>query len=316
MFADSTLIINIINAACIVFLLLLFIILTAATRMKGGAVWAAAIMIVVHIPTYLSYLARDMALNYFIWFIYSQVFLGLLLFPALWFFTKSQFNPSSRFTVRNLWHTIPAFVSLISSIIYYAPLTAEQIEAERVALVAGSENLPAIITDIFGFGQFVGYFVAIFFYVRKQKEYLQNNFSNSGLSNIRWMVRFIVVFFVLYLIGMIAYAINPRTDSWFCPIIVVLIMSYLVYIVIYYSPATYINSLPDIPLRNATLPAMDTKQMKEICDTVIQYFKTTHAYKNCDFTLAALAHETGIPNGKISAAKEHDFFTRKCDSSQ
>ena len=92
-------------------------------------------------------------------------------------------------------------------------MTAEQIEADRVALVAGAENLPFLINDIIGVGQFLIYFAAMFIYAFKKKKYLQENFSDSGLSNIRWLVRFLIVHFVLFLIAMIIFTINPRADS-------------------------------------------------------------------------------------------------------
>jgi len=302
MFTETTLIINIINIACIVFLVMMLITLAAATRMKGGAGWAALIMVSAILPACLSNLVRDMALKYFLWFMYPRIFICLLLFPALWFFTKSQLDKSFRFSVRHLWHLIPAFISLISSIIYYAPLTSEQIEVERATLVAGTENLPMLIYDSFGFVQFFGYFAAIFFFVRKQKKYLQYHFSDSGLSNIRWIIQFLVVFFVLFLFSMIIFAIYPRTDSWFCPIVVVLIMAYLVYVVIYYSPEPYLSRLPDAPAQITALPVMTTEQMKDICDVVIQHLQTTQVYKNSDLTLAALSHETGIHYKSISMA--------------
>jgi AraC-like DNA-binding protein len=243
-----------------------------------------------------------MALEYYVWFMYPRVFLNLLWFPALWFFTRSQLDKSFRFSARHLWHTIPAFISLISLVLYFAPLSVEQIETERAALVAGNENLPMLINDVFGFAQFFGYFAAIFFYVRKQKKYLHNNYSNSGISNIQWIVKFLTVHFVFFLIALLIFAVFPRTDSWVCPIVTVLIMTYLVYVVIYYSPTLYLSRLPDAPAQTATLPVMTTEQMKEICDTVMLYLQTTCAYKNSDFTLSALSHETGIHYKSISAA--------------
>ena len=69
MFNDTTLlIINIINAACILVLILMLITLAAATRMKGGAGWAALIVTVAIVPASLSNLTRDLAMDRFVWF--------------------------------------------------------------------------------------------------------------------------------------------------------------------------------------------------------------------------------------------------------
>ena len=50
MLSDTTLIINIINIACMLFMVMLLIILAAATRMKNGAGWAALIMVTAMVP--------------------------------------------------------------------------------------------------------------------------------------------------------------------------------------------------------------------------------------------------------------------------
>ena len=302
MFNDTTLITTIANLLCIFFLLLMLIILVAATRMKNGAGWAAIILVTLMLPTSLANLTRSFAPNYFVWSLYPYVFISILWLPSLWFFTRSQLDESFRFSARHLWHIIPAVISLISTILYYAPLTAEQMEIERVALIEGTQNMPLHIVHTFAIIQITGYFAAIFFYIRKRKKYLLDNYSNSKLTNIQWLVSFLISHFVFFLISIIIFAIDTSTEPWVVPIIYILTMSYLVYVVIYYSPVPYFSRFKDIPRATTPLPAMTTMQMQEICNTVITYLNTTQVYKNCDFTLATLAHETGIPNGKISTA--------------
>jgi len=301
MFTETTIII--INVACISLMLVLLTVLAAATRMKGGAGWAALILVTSFVPVFLAGLARETASEYFLWFLFPGIFLAILCFPALWFFAKRQLDKSFRFTARNLWHLTPPLILLTFTIVYYAPLTTEQIEAERVAMVAGNLNLPAIINDIMGIGSFFIYFTAIFFYVRKQKKYLQDNYSDSGLSNVRWTVKFLVVSFFAFVIAITIYCIDTRTEVWICPLMTCIAMIYLVYIVIYHSTAPYLNRLPEIaPADVSTLPTMTAEQMKEICDTVTDYLKTAEAYRNSDLTLSTIAHETGIYHKKISIA--------------
>jgi AraC-like DNA-binding protein len=312
MFLNATLFSDIINIACTLFMVIMFTILATATRMKNGAGWAALILVAAIVPASLANLSRDIAPECYVWFNYPRVFISLLWFPALWFFTKSQLDKSFRFTEKQLWHIIPAFVSLAITVAYYAPLTVEQIEAERVALVAGTENLPALVNDIFGTTQFLLYFTAIFFFVRKKKKYLQDNYADSGLSNIRWVINFLIVHFVFFLFAMIVFAIDPRTDSWVCPIATMLGMSYLVYVVSCHSPAVHIARLTNNNGNSPKLCTMTTEQMKEICDRVVLYLQTSCAYKNCDLTLSNLSHETNIPHGNISTAinkyMEKNFF--------
>jgi AraC-like DNA-binding protein len=303
MFTDNTLII--INTACIVFLLTITAIMAVATRMKGGAGWAALIIVTTTVPMFLSNLTRDLASDYFLLFWYSAYTLNTLLMPSLCFFARSRYEKSLHFVARDLLHLILPLVSLVASIVYYAPLTAEQIEAERAFLEAGSENLPVIINDIITFGQFIGYYIFIFLYIRKKKKFLQDNYSDNGYLDTRWTPHFFIVFFVLFFVVFAAYAINPRTDVWLIPILNSVAMAYLVYCVIAHSTAAYINHLlevPTVPIPPAVPNSLPAEQMQEICHTVTQYLQTSEAYKNCDLTLIAVSHETGISPRNISAA--------------
>jgi AraC-like DNA-binding protein len=310
MFTDTDLIINIVNAACIGFLVLMLVILVAATRMKNGAGWAALIMTAAIVPASLSNLTRDIASEYFVWFMYPRVFFDLLWFPALWFFAKSQLDKSFRFSARYFWHLIPAFAILAYTISFYAPMTAEQVGAEMAAWAAGNENMPALFNDITGCTQFLCYFTAVFFYIRKRKKYLQENYSDSGISNIRWLTNFFIVHFVLFILAMIIYTMDPRDGSWVCPIATIFVMSYLLYVVVKYPTAHYISRLPDMTPANSpkerkystVLEEVEEDKMKEICDAVVQYLRTSLAYKNCNLSLATLSHETGIHHKTISTA--------------
>jgi hypothetical protein len=104
MFTDSTLIL--INAACIVFLITMLITLAAATRMKGGAGWAALIIVTTTVPAYLTNLTRDLASDNFMLFWYPAYLLNTLCMPSLWFFARSRYEKSLRFVARDLLHLI------------------------------------------------------------------------------------------------------------------------------------------------------------------------------------------------------------------
>ena len=302
MFSDHTLII--INIACIGFLVTMLITLVAATRMKGGAGWAALIIITTTVPVYLSNLTRVLEADNYVLFLFLACFLNALCLPALWFFTRSQFDKSFRFSVHKLWHTIPAFVSLIAFIVYYASLSTEQIEAYKEFI----KSPPEYINDTIIYGQFWGYYIFIFLYIRKRTKFLKNNYSDSEYLETRWIQRFITLSFVLFFIVFLAYLINPISEAWLIPILNVILMAYLVYCVIHHSTTAYINRLPDAPTdtdeseNTASSPTMSDSRMKEICDAVTQYLQTSEAYKNCNLILTDVSHETGIHHKNISTA--------------
>jgi AraC-like DNA-binding protein len=304
----------IVNIVCIVFLTTMLSILAAATRMKGGAGWAAVIIITTMTPLFLANMMRDIASEYFLFYWYPATVLTLLLFPALWFFTQSQMDKSFRLTRRSVIHFIPALISLVSSIIYYAPLSAEQVKDELIFMQAGGQNLPQNINDIILLVISIPYTILIIRYIRKRTGYLKDNFSDSGYIEIRWTPRFLAVYFGGFFIGFVIYAINPRTDTWLIPILNMVAMIYLVYCVIFHSTTDYMNRLPNEKEKigeaeetgeigkNGIRGGLNEAQMKEICEKVMNYLTTSHAYTNSDFSLAMLAAGTGTTTKKISSS--------------
>ncbi len=311
MFSDTTLLINI---ACISFLVIMLIILLTATRMKGRGVWWAAVIIVMTtVPMYLKDLMRDY-LDYYMLLLYLASFFISLLMPSLWFFAHSQMDKSFRLTARSLLHTIPAFVSLIVTFLYYyhALLSAEQVNVEWVFVKTRE------ICLIINFCQFFIYSIALFFYCRKRLKYLDDNYSDSDRVEIKWTLQFLFLFFLAFLTLFLVYIINPRITeglfSWLSPILNVGLMAYLVYIIISHSSALYLNRLPDAPAdsseqdngngneKSYNFVGMSAEQMKNICDKVIEYLRNSQAYINPDFSISMLSQETGLHQRNISLA--------------
>ncbi len=283
-------------------------ILVAATRMKNGAGWAALIIVTTTVPVYLANLARDLGADAYMVCWYIGLVLNTLCMPSLWFFVHSQMDKSFRLTTRSLLHVLPALISLLAQILYYARKSDAEIEADRVFMVAGGENLPAIVNDVIVFGQFFIYSVLSLFYISRRKKYLQDNFSDSDYLEVRWTVRFLITFFALFFIVFVAYVINPRTDTWLIPILNVIGMAYLVYVVVKHSTALYLSRLPDVSNaeeqehENTPAPAMSDEQMKEICGRVTDYLQSSKAYTNPGLSINMLFIETGIHSRKISTA--------------
>jgi AraC-like DNA-binding protein len=157
------------------------------------------------------------------------------------------------------------------------------------------------------FVQLIAYYIAIFLYVRKRKKYLQDNYSDSDYIEIRWTQSFLFVFFLLFCAVFVAYAIDPRSDTWLIPILNVIAMGYLVYVVIRHSTAEYLNRMLDMPVavperESVAAPAMDEVQMREICDKVLEYLQASKAYLDPDLSIHTLAGATGLARRSISSA--------------
>jgi AraC-like DNA-binding protein len=262
-------------------------------------------------PIVLVNLMRDVAsAEYYLFFMYPAYTLNLLGLPAMWFFAQSQMDKSFRLTRRSLLYTIPAVVSLGAHVIYFAPLTVAEIEADIALMRAGGKILPGIINDAFLNASFIGYAIIILRYVRKRMKYLRDHFSDSGYNDVSWTPRFFYAFFGLMFVTAVGYAIYPRTDTWLIPSVITLGMTYLTYIVIRHSTFAYINRIeasPDPSEGGEQFPpfggikgGLSEAHMKEVCDKVMNYLTSTGAYTNPAFSLSMLSVGTNISPTNLS----------------
>jgi AraC-like DNA-binding protein len=306
MFTDTILII--INATCILSLLIMLIVLATATRMKGGAGFAALIVVTTTVPTYLLNLMRDMSSpEYYRLTAYIACFINVLCIPALWFFVHRQYDKSFRFTLRTSLHLVPALVSSTTFIVCYSLMTDAQLAETMRLMENGGEDFPTLVNDIIIATQLVVYFPMMLRYIYRRKKYLKDNFTDSDYFTLKWTQSFITVFFGLFVVVFAAYAINPRTDVWLIPILNVLGMAYLMYVVICHSTETYLSRLPADVSKPAdgnggATSKMSENQMKDICDRIAQYLQASKSYINPGLSINTLSSESGIHHRNISIA--------------
>lgn len=294
-----------INIACIAFLALTMTILIAATRLKNGTGYMALASASTTIPVYLSNLIRTLDSEAFEMSIYFAITMNVMCFPFLWFFVRSQLDRSFRFTLLQLLHLLPALISFVAALLYYGPMSATEIAAEREIIETGHENLPAVINDILLFGQFFVYFPLMFRFVNGRKQYILENYTDSDYVLLLWLPRFLKLFFVLFFIVFVAYIIDPRTDAWLIPIFNTIGMAYLTYCAVIHSSAATIGRRIDIPpteKKSAAILEMDMEEMRAICKQASDYAISTQAYLRPDISLALFAKEANIPQRTLSRA--------------
>jgi hypothetical protein len=139
MFSEQTVIV--INISYIFFLSLILLVLAAATRMKGGAGWAALIMVAITVPAYSVPFALTMQPAPFVWIICAVVTLNVTFMPLLWIFVRSQLKKSFRPSWRTALHLIPAIVSLTVNVAYYSGLSGEDIAKDMELMLEGVDNM-------------------------------------------------------------------------------------------------------------------------------------------------------------------------------
>lgn len=303
MLTNQTLII--INIASIAFLVIQMAVLIAATRMKGGAGWAALIIVATTVPVYLLNLTREIPLpQIYCIAAYFACFLNPMCIPALWFFVRSQLDRSFRFTARSSLHLIPAAVSLTARIAGYSSMSAAQISETINLAETGREDLTALVNSAVIAAQLLVYFPVMFRYIWRRKKYLKVNHIGEH-PVLRWTHNFIALFFGLFVVVLVVYAIDPRFDVWLIPILNVVAMGYLTYTVIGISTGAYAAHPPAISPERGNCPPVTTineMQMKYICERITEYMQSSGAYNKSDFSIHTLALETGFQYKNISAA--------------
>ncbi len=296
-----------INVACITFLVIMLAILILSTRLKHGAGYVAVATIATTVPVYFSNLMRTLDSGGFEMSLYIGCFLNVLCIPMLWFYVHLLLDDKFRIRPRTLLHVLPAFVSLAVTLIYYLPLDAGQVSAERDFLEAGNENLPALVNDVILFGQLFIYFPLMIIFIRKRKPYIQENYSDGEyLQRLNWLPQFIWAFFFLFIVVFVAYVISPRSDVWLIPILNTIGISYLTSMVIRNSSSVQtVQTAGTVtePVDNpsaSTVSTLDEEEMKKVCERATEYAVSSKAYLRHDLNLAFFAHEIGVPQRTLS----------------
>ena len=310
-----------VNAASVIILLVMALLLCSASRFKGESSYAALIIVLTTIPIYTYNICRavgwyDAALI-LAPFAYS---LNLTLMPLLWMLAHRGFNPQYRIDAVKLLHFVPALQLLI-------------------LFCAGLYTMPSkqwyyfVIYDDWGRGewlidanylilsvQVVGYFYAIFRYLRRVKHYMKDYYSKAELQYKVWIPRFITLFVVKYLFVMVCYVVSQHIEEWIPQLFTVVIMGYLLYSELEISlssrnlaqpsPAVVAEAKAEfIAVEVNGTRLSDAENQKENIDKLQQYarlfeeyLRYSEAYINPNLSLKDVAGAIGISSKNLSKA--------------
>ena len=113
----------------------------------------------------------------------------------------------------------------------------------------------------------IGYFVAIFIYLYRKKQYIKDNWSDAEYMQKEWIPKLMILFAALFVTVMTCYAIWPRTDAWLIQILNVMAMSFLVYNFIAHPTVPYIQGTSRMLVKDETVGFQsipDEEQMRDI----------------------------------------------------
>ena len=284
----------VVNFSSIIILVLLAMLFLIATRFRGESGYAAAIIVLPNIPVYIYNMSRMLGWHDITLFFFPISYsVNTLLMPLLWLFTRRNFDLDPRFKPVQLLHFLPAIVCVVIVLSIPMRKRMESILHE----VTGDDTWigdfnAAVITS-----QMIGYFVAIFIYLYRKKQYIKDNWSDAEYMQKEWIPKLMILFAALFVTVMTCYAIWPRTDAWLIQILNVMAMSFLVYNFIAHPTVPYIQGTSRMLVKDETVGFQsipDEEQMRDICSQVKEYLETTNAFLRKDLSLSILSRETGI----------------------
>mgnify|MGYP003290142282 CR=1 FL=1 len=293
-----------VNSSAIILLLVLALILLTATRFRSESGYAAAIIVVPNVPVYLYNMSRMLGWHDFTLFMLPISYsVNTLLMPLLWLFAKKNFDADFRLKPIHLLHLLPALLCLVICL----SLSTEEQMSSILNEMSGEDTWIGNLNTIIVFLQMVGYFTAIFLFLHRTKKAINTNTSDAEWMQKEWIISFEYLFAALFVVVMTCYAIWPRTDAWLIQILNVIAMFYLVYNTIAHPVMPIRQVAEDIqepaetyePEISAT-PAMDDRQMNEVCERASRYLEESKAYLRPDISLAIFAKEINIPQRTLS----------------
>lgn len=296
-----------INITCIALMVLLVVILSAATRLKGGAAYAAMIILVCNTSVYLFNMARSTGMYDLAAAVIYPVQLNALLMPLMWLFVRRGLDSSYRFRIKTLLHFVPSLALLIFALVYFLPMPRSGFAALMLReATGGGSTIVASANDLVISIQVLVYFTFIFRFIARTQHRLKEYYSDSDYMNVLWIKRVMIFFAGQFLLILVFYCILfPTIDVWFIPIMNLIASSYLVYNCITYPTAAYVSRIAfTTPVQTEQKAKEkeepDSEEMAAACRQITAYLEESEAFRNPDLSLALLSVATGISQKTIS----------------
>ena len=310
----------IVNAASVIILLVMALLLCLAARFKGESSYAAMIIVVSTVPVYIYNVCRSLELyEVAIFFAPIAFSVNLTLMPLLWLLVQRGFNPYYRFTPLRLLHFLPAVLSLILFCVSIFSLPQSQRYDFMINENMGDDTWLGDVNYTMVLLQLVGYFYAIFRYLRKVKHFVRSHYSAAELQRKVWIPRFIGLFAAMFVVVMVCYALWPRTDAWLLQLLTVIIMGYLLYAelaialferyrkdtvtttVAAEAEAEFIaTEVKPQPQPEADNGKEEMQKLEQYARQVEEYLRASEVYVDPNLSLKDVATATGISSKNLS----------------
>ena len=306
-----------INVTSIIILTVMAFLLCSAARFKGESSYAALIIVLTTVPVYTYNVFRSMEwydVALFLAPIASSV--NLMLMPLLWMLTQRGFNYHYRFTPIQMLHFLPAVASSVLFCVGMFSLPESQYYDFMIHENTGNNTWSGDMNYMVLLVQIIGYFYAMFRYLRKVKHYIRDHYTVAEVKRKVWIPRFIALFAALLVIVMVCYALWPQTDAWLLQLFNVVAMVYLLYSELDIALSSRLREVPasavvaeakaefttvmEKPKPDTDIRKDDMEQLQQYARQVEEYLRTSEVYVNPNLSLKEVAKATGVSTNNLS----------------
>ena len=306
-----------INVTSIIILTVMAFLLCSAARFKGESSYAALIIVLTTVPVYTYNVCRSMEwydVALFLAPIASSV--NLMLMPLLWMLTQRGFNYHYRFTPIQMLHFLPAVASSVLFCVGMFSLPESQYYDFMIHENTGNNTWLGNMNYMVLLVQIIGYFYAMFRYLRKVKHYIRDHYTVAEVKRKVWIPRFIALFAALLVIMMMCYVLWPQTDAWLLQLFNVVAMVYLLYSELDIALSSRLREVPasavvaeakaefttvmEKPKPDTDIRKDDMEQLQQYARQVEEYLRTSEVYVNPNLSLKEVAKATGVSTNNLS----------------
>lgn len=240
----------------------------------------------------------------------------LVLAPLFYFYIKSLLTPRFRFKLQHWFHFLPFFISQTYAVVVYFSVLPVHDLSLRLDIANGMYFKEIKLID-----EYILFLGTVFYLyhglrlLRKYKDWLVNNTSNTELPDFNWLLRLFQLFVItalLLLIGRILSLLTSIKPIWFLQHFWKVLNLYVAFLIYYLGLRGYMQpdySLPELEtsVKNPE-PAID-EQISERSRIIEAAMKDDKLFLDTELTIHSLSRQLDLSQKQISQTINQYFRT-------
>lgn len=238
---------------------------------------------------------------------------SLILGPLVFFYVKSITNPEFKFQWKDIWHSVPWLVYVLSQAFIYLydvqqPDFSEVQNGVLYVKINFSIGIYMVILGIISRLIYFYFAVRVFYNFRdKIKEF----FSNTYKVELNWLRNFLVVYLALFLLRIVFIFTNQFfyqltwTQNWWWYLVASIVIVYLGMMGIFAD----LGKLSDLKFvdNEVEVDKTNDKEILPLKEKLEEFMDEGKIFLNPDLTLTELSKQISIPSNQLSRVINSGF---------